>query len=71
MRPSAKVVTEAARAYAAAVKVTNPLIHQLADAVAQDMANEMGGAVRIILPGGVVIERAPQGVQTVARLMRA
>lgn len=60
MRPLATEVTEAARAYESAKEVTPSLIHRLVVTVAQDLANKMGGPVRVILPGSIVIERAPQ-----------
>jgi hypothetical protein len=60
MRQTARDLSEAAIAYVAAKEATTPLIHKLAVAVVQDLANQQRGAVRITLPGGVVIERAPQ-----------
>ncbi|WP_162600829.1 hypothetical protein [Paraburkholderia sp. C35] len=73
MRPSARELNEAINAYSRAIRVTPPLIQRLTVAVAQDLANEMGGAVRIILPGGIVIERGPQdtNVKDARTLLRA
>jgi hypothetical protein len=68
MRPSTRALKEAVGAYSAANKVTTPLVHRLAVAVVQDMANEMGGPVRITLPGNVVIERSPQEAKGDARV---
>jgi hypothetical protein len=73
MRPSARALKEAVTAYSTAIKVTSPLVQRLASAVAQDLANELDGPVRIILPGSVVIERAPQdtNVKDARTMMRA
>lgn len=60
MRPSARELKDATSAYVLAKNATSTLIHRLASAVAQDLANQMGGKVRVNLPGGVHIERAPQ-----------
>lgn len=72
MRPSAREITEAVLAYQAARKVTTSLIHQLVAAVAQNLANEMDGPVRVVLPGEIVIQRTPQEVSVKhLRYMRA
>jgi hypothetical protein len=70
MRASANELKEALNAYLCAITPTTALTHRLAIAFAQHMANRLGGAVRITLPGNVAIERGPQEQTTVARFAR-
>lgn len=63
MRPSALHLVTHARAYVAAHKPTSELTHALADAVARELAKDLGGPVTITLPGAhpIVITRTPEG----------
>jgi len=64
MRQTTTELKDATAAYLRAIKPTTALIHRLIAAVAQDTAICLGGAVRIILPGNIVIERNDKSDRT-------
>ena len=54
-----KQVVTAAEAYSKAIRPTSELIQGLVDAVAQDLADVLGGPVAVTLPGNIRIVRNP------------
>jgi hypothetical protein len=58
-----KQVVTAAEAYSKAIRPTPTLIQGLIDAVAQDLADALGGPVAVTLPGNIRIVRNPAAVK--------
>jgi NAD(P)H-hydrate repair Nnr-like enzyme with NAD(P)H-hydrate epimerase domain len=64
MRPASLHLVAAARAYADAKVPTSELMHNLAAAVAQELADSLGGRVDVLLPVGMMITRWPKAARS-------